>query len=192
MDKHELRIAMKQKRKDLTMQEITEKSNAIAMHLFSTTAYLNANCVMVYMDAFGEPQTCKIVEQCFKDGKSVVVPVSNTHTNTLSLSYIYSLDDLRVGAYGILEPKTYISALCTDIDIILVPGIAFDLTGNRIGFGKGYYDRLLTESKAVKIGICYEFQINSPITPDTHDIPMDIIITEKKIHQCGGSRHHVI
>lgn len=87
------------------------------------------------------------------------MPITDIESGTLSLSYINSMDDMEKGAYGILEPKTVRTADENNIDVILVPGLAFDRNGGRMGFGKGYYDRLLESSNAVKIGLCYDFQI---------------------------------
>ena len=72
-------------------------------------------------------------------------------------------------------------ASVSDIDLIIVPGIAFDERCNRCGFGKGYYDRLLSESKAVKIGLCYDFQVVDELECDEYDIAMDMVITERRI-----------
>lgn len=91
------------------------------------------------------------------------------------------MDDMEKGAYGILEPKTVRKADENNIDVILVPGLAFDRNGGRMGFGKGYYDRLLESSKAVKIGLCYDFQILEKIPTESHDVPMNFVITEKEI-----------
>lgn len=91
------------------------------------------------------------------------------------------MDDLKKGAYGILEPSVVKTADEKDIDVILVPGLAFDRHGGRMGFGKGYYDRLLETSIAVKIGLCYDFQLFDTIPTESHDVPMDFIITEKEI-----------
>jgi len=91
------------------------------------------------------------------------------------------MDDMKKGAYGILEPKTVRKADENNIDVILVPGLAFDRNGGRMGFGKGYYDRLLESSKAVKIGLCYDFQILEKIPTESHDVPMNFVITEKEI-----------
>jgi small GTP-binding protein len=113
--------------------------------------------------------------------KKIIVPITDIESGTLSLSYINSMDDMKKGAYGILEPKTVRKADENNIDVILVPGLAFDRNGGRMGFGKGYYDRLLESSKAVKIGLCYDFQILEKIPTEIHDVPMNFVITEKEI-----------
>ena len=181
MEKTELRTLMRKKRSSLSDKEINEKSKEIEKKLFSLDKFLSAKTVMIYMSAFGEVRTDAIIERLISDKKKVVVPITHTDTETLTLSYINSMDDFTKGAYGIREPSSINECNVSDIDAILVPGIAFDVKGNRIGFGKGYYDKLLSESEAIKIALCYDFQIVQEIDADEHDIPMDMIITEERI-----------
>lgn len=95
----------------------------------------------------------------------------------------YKKNELTKGAFSILEPQGY-SGINPDIlELIIVPGVAFDKELNRLGRGKGYYDKLLSLCKALKIGICYDFQLIDKIPTETHDIKMDIIITPTKIIQ---------
>ena len=88
---------------------------------------------------------------------------------------------LKKGAYGIYEPETISEASCDDIDFVLVPGIVFDYNCRRIGFGKGYYDKLLCDMRAFKAGLCYDFQLVESINADRHDVALDAIITEERI-----------
>jgi 5-formyltetrahydrofolate cyclo-ligase len=136
------------------------------------------------MAAFNEPRTADIISRALSDGKKVCVPVTNEADCTLTLSYIQGTDSLVRGAYGIYEPAVIDGADTSAPDMITVPGIVFDKSGNRIGFGKGFYDRLLSEARAVRVGICYAFQLSENISPDKHDIPMDIIITEEETLIC--------
>lgn len=149
--------------------------------LFSLECVKNAKTICTFLSAFKEPDTIEIVRQLWEKKCRVIVPISDTETNTLSLSCIDNMDDLKKGAYGILEPSVVKTADERDIDVILVPGLAFDRHGGRMGFGKGYYDRLLETSSAVKIGLCYDFQLFDTIPTESHDVPMDFIITEKEI-----------
>ncbi len=183
-DKNELRAQMKEKRKNLTHSEIEEKSARICSFVTGSDVYKRAECVCVYMAAFNEPRTMGIIQKAISDGKRVCVPITDIESGTLTLSYITGLSDLKRGAYGIYEPTVICAADSSDVDLILVPGIAFDSTGNRIGFGKGFYDKLLCGCGAVKAGICYDFQICPPINKDIYDVPMDIIITEEGIRLC--------
>lgn len=181
MEKEELRRLMKERRRALTDCEIVEKSAAIQKKLFSVPEFINAKTVMTYISAFREVSTDGIINRLFECKKSVAVPVSDTNSITITPSYISSTAELVRGAYGIKEPSVIRECALSDIDIIIVPGIAFDVRKNRMGFGKGYYDRLLYGSDAIKIGLCYDFQLLDTIPYDKHDIPMDIIITEKRI-----------
>lgn len=179
--KDEIRREMKQKRRSLSKEEIAKYSNEISRKLFSQKEIHNAKTVMTYISAFNEVSTDGITDELFRTGKRVAVPVSNTDTETITVSYIDRSDDFAKGAYGIREPRHIKEAALADIDVIIVPALAFDLSCNRLGFGKGYYDKLLADFRGFKIGICYDFQITDTVFPAPHDVPMDIIITEKRI-----------
>lgn len=172
---------MRAKRRALTAEELDTYSARIRKSLFTLGCVKNAKTICTFISAFKEPDTISIMRRLWKTGCHVIVPISDTETNTLSLSYIDSMNGLTKGAYGILEPSAVKNADENIIDIILVPGLAFDRNGGRIGFGKGYYDRLLTSSNAIKIGLCYDFQLSDKIPTENHDVPMDYIITEKEI-----------
>ena len=181
MEKQELRRLIKEKRTKMTASEVELKSDIIYEKLFNIGEFLSANTVMVYLSAFNEVDTDKITERLLASGKRVVIPVSDTSTETIIPSYIESTNDLVKGAYGIYEPKEINKAVVSDIECILVPGIVFDINRSRMGFGKGYYDKLLCLTNAVKIGLCYDFQLQQHIDTEKHDVPMDIIVTEKRI-----------
>lgn len=166
----------------MTADEVLEKSARIQKQLFSFDKYVIAKTVMLYVSAFNEPSTIEIIKDAIEQKKRVVLPVSDTATETIVLSYLDSLDDLEKGAYGILEPRTIKKADISDIDFILVPGLAFDKNGNRMGFGKGYYDKLLCKTNAEKTALCYEFQLFDEIPAGEYDIPMNTIITEDKLY----------
>ena len=156
-------------------------SAEITSALFSLDCFKNANTVMVYLSAFKEVDTAEIVEVLVKSRKKIVVPVCNVDDCTITPSYISGFCDMHKGAYGIWEPNSIKEADVCDIDLIIVPGIAFDTKCNRCGFGKGYYDKLLCTSRAVKIGLCYDFQVVDNLSCDEYDVPMDIVITERRI-----------
>lgn len=181
--KDDIRSAVKAKRRMLTPEQINEWSGRITEHILSLDCYRHAGTVMSYLSAFKEPSTGGIISHMFKDNKSIVVPVTDTDTFTITPSYLTSPDKLVRGAYGIMEPAECIKARISDIDLALIPGIAFDTSGARIGFGKGYYDRFLSAFSGIKAGLCYDFQLLGYVPSSPHDIKMDIIITEKRILQ---------
>ncbi len=180
MNKDKIRSDIKAQRKSLSADFITSASNKITDTLIS---YLeDKRCVMIYLSAFNEPDTFALAKELHKRDIKTVVPVSDTDSFTIIPSVIKSVSDLQKGAYGIYEPKAVSPVDISEIEVVIVPGIAFTKSGDRLGFGKGYYDRLLSDFKGVKIGVCYDFQIidNIPVSP--HDVSMDLIITESRIY----------
>ena len=169
------------KRRDMIGSVSKIKSDEIRQRLLGVERVKQAKTICTFISAFKEPDTVEIIKELWEQDKKIVVPITDIESGTLSLSYINSMDDMKKGAYGILEPKTVRKADENNIDVILVPGLAFDRNGGRMGFGKGYYDRLLESSKAVKIGLCYDFQILEKIPTEIHDVPMNFVITEKEI-----------
>ncbi|MDO5396462.1 MAG: 5-formyltetrahydrofolate cyclo-ligase [bacterium] len=181
MKKAELREYVKGLRRTLAEEEIKARSAEITEALFSLEVMNNADTVMVYISAFKEVDTRGIIEKLSAAHRKIVVPVSNTANCTITPSYIDGMSGLKKGAYGILEPVNIREAELSDIDVMLVPGIVFDERCSRCGFGKGYYDRLLDGCGAVKIGLCYDFQVVKEIETDANDIPMDMVVTERRI-----------
>ena len=181
---------MRETRRSLTADEVTEKSAAIARSLLDISAVKDARTVCVYISAFKEPDTRGIIGALLSSGKRVAVPVTDEKSVTLSLSYIDSTSELGRGAYGIYEPTVIRRADENDMDVIVTPGLAFDKRGGRMGFGKGYYDKLFEKTDALRIALCYDFQLLDKIPTEPHDAPMDITVTEKRVLVIqSGSQH---
>ena len=147
--------------------------------LEETELFRQASCVALYHAIPGEVQTAGFIEKWF-DKKSLFLPlVINDHLRLLPYK---GNEHLTPGVFGILEP-TDIEATSpqSDIDLIIVPGVAFDRQLNRMGRGKGYYDRLLSTLQAPKIGICFDFQLQDSVPVEPFDKRMDMIITEKEV-----------
>jgi 5-formyltetrahydrofolate cyclo-ligase len=183
--KEDIRRIMLRRRREMSQEEIDEKSGRIAEILFSLDFIQNSQTIMVYVNMPGEVRTEKIIQGLLKAGKTVVVPVCIPKTVDLLASEIKGLDELVPGHYGILEPKKeFIRPVDpSTLEVIIVPGLAFDIHGNRIGHGKGYYDRFLMKVPpfAKKVGLAFNFQV-MPSVPICHfDVPMDLIITESGI-----------
>ena len=180
--KEKLRKEIKEKRKKQTKEEQRKKSKEIKEKLFNLKEYKESKTVLFYVSYNGEVFTHEMIKEALKN-KKVIVPISNTETQTLCLSILDSWDDLETGSYEILEPKKdCIKEVSIDqIDLVIVPGVAFDIYGNRMGHGKGYYDKLLGKTKTTSVGLCFELQIVEKIPTESHDKPVDIIITEKRI-----------
>jgi 5-formyltetrahydrofolate cyclo-ligase len=180
-----IRKELKEKRSKQVYKENRKKSKKIKEKLFNLPEYKSAKTVLFYVSYNTEVFTHDMINEALKE-KRIIVPIINKKNCSLSLSYLESWDDLKIGAFGILEPrkKCIKKVLIEEIDLIVIPGIGFDIKGNRMGQGKGYYDRLLKKSKAIHIGLAFDFQIVEIIPLENHDIPVEIIITENRVIMC--------
>ena len=180
-----IRERMHKQRNSLSFEEVREKSKKIKDTLFSLSYIKESNKIMTYVSFKNEVSTIDIINELLKMGKEIIVPICDTKDYTLIPSRILSMDELSVSYFGIMEPKEpFIRPVePKDIDVILVPGLAFDRNRNRLGHGKGFYDRFLRGVKddAIKIALAYDFQILDSIPAEDWDIPMDLIITNKGI-----------
>jgi len=185
--KDTLRKELLIKRKSLSKNEALEKSSQIKKRLFELNEFKQSSVVLFYVSYDNEVYTHDMIKECISVGKKIIVPVSDIEKRSLILSELRDWNDLEPGSYGILEPKKdKINEIPLEsIDIIIVPGVGFDKIGCRIGHGKGYYDNLLKElKKTLNIGLAFEIQIVEKIPIESHDKPVDMIITEKRIIKC--------
>ncbi len=183
--KKTLRDSILSQRDAMSGDDTKRLSGTICRSLIALSAYKEAKTVMCFLSFRSEVDTNLIVKNILKSGKKLVVPISDIKTKTLRLSYVKSMDDLVKSTYGILEPSpsAFKEATPADIDLVLVPGACFNLKGYRIGYGGGYYDKFLPQIKktTLTLGLCYDFQIVSSINPEKHDIPVDIVLSEKRM-----------
>ncbi len=170
----------------LSVNEIEEKITRIESRLFEFANFLESNIVLLYISSTSEVNTLKIIERCFNYNKIVILPAFDATKHEMKLMKIDNLDaDLTPGPRGILEPD---SSSCNVvpiecIDIAIIPGVAFDEKGGRIGSGDGYYDRLIPKLSITtrKVALAFENQIIPQVQMESHDRYVDIIITEKRI-----------
>ena len=181
--KSEIRKINKEKRKAMSKEEVAEKSILAQAAFLESNLYKNAQQIMLYMPLGNEIGTENMMKQSFADGKKIVLPITNGETGEITPYLIEENTQFVIGAFKVREPVGASIADVTKTDVIIVPGIAFDERGARVGFGKGCYDRLLAESSAVKIGYCYEYQVSEAIADEAHDMRMDYILTEKGIRK---------
>ena len=160
------------------IEEKKQKDFLIVQRICALPEFEKAKKILFYMPIHNEVDLTALCE-LYKKQKSFILP--KVQGKTLDLYFIENVDELETGAFGILEPKKHFSHVqCCDVDLVLVPGIVFSRNGHRIGYGKGFYDRILTELPCPKIGIAYDFQMVENISGEMHDVPMDIIVTEKE------------
>jgi len=180
--KEKLRKEIKEKRTKQSKEENRKKSKEIKERLFELKEFKDAKTVLFYISYNGEVFTHDMIFESFYK-KNIIVPVSNKEDCSLTLSHLKSWEELSIGSYGILEPRIekIRKTRVENIDLIIVPGVAFDEKGSRLGHGKGYYDRLLKNAKVPIVALAFEFQIIENVPTDEHDKSVDIIITEERI-----------
>jgi len=170
----------------LSDNEIKEKTKEIENRLFEFANFLESKIALLYINNSCEVISLDIIKRCFGLYKIVVLPAPNTSRYEMKLMKIDNIDkDLNPGAEGILEPDAdrCKTVPIESIDIAIIPGIAFDEKGGRIGSGDGYYDRLIPKLPITtrKVALSLESQIIQQVPVESHDRHVDIIITEKRI-----------
>lgn len=180
MDKQTLRDQLIETRRSISHKEKTKANRAITTSVLAHPEVVDAKTVCVYISLLEEVDTGRLIDALLKSGKSVIVP--KVAGDTLMLLPIESRSDLRPGAFGILEPVTSFFIHVAEIDVFLVPGVAFDLSGNRLGRGKGYYDKMLAKVHAPIIGLAYACQVVAQVPTTSYDVSVTDIITEKETY----------
>ena len=184
--KREIRENMAKKLKTFSTGELIEKTREIEERLFEFANFLEAKVVLLYMHTNGEVVTNDIIKRCFESDKIVVLPAFDTTKHTMQLMKVDNFDsDLKPGPRGVPEPDPECCKVVPIdcIDIAIIPGVAFDEKGGRIGSGKGYYDRLIPKLSITtrKVALALESQIIQQVPVESHDKHVDIVITEKRI-----------
>ncbi len=189
MNKKELRKRIISLREQLSPEEIKEKSSLIAANLYSLEAYRDAGAVMFFITFGTEVDTRPMVEETIKRGKLALAPKALPKTRELIPSQVLDWDrDLVPGVYNIPEPNedTLRPYKPETVDLLIVPGVAFDLKGNRLGYGGGYYDRFfsLIKPQTPLVALVFDLQIVDEVPVDEWDRRVDIIVTEKRVIDC--------
>lgn len=174
IDKREIRLRVKARKSLLTDDERRNAAKAVFDVLERTAAFLVADRILMYHSLPDELSTLEFIEK-WSDRKQFFLP----RVNGVNLELLpYRRTNLRHGAFNIEEPEGDEIVAAELMELIVVPGVAFDRQGNRVGRGKGFYDRLLSETKALTVGVGYDFQLFDEVPAEPHDTPMNVIITE--------------
>ncbi|MGM9859661.1 MAG: 5-formyltetrahydrofolate cyclo-ligase [Muribaculaceae bacterium] len=177
MDKRQVRSAVKALKKALTAEQKILAAARVFDQVERLPQFVDARNVLIYYSLPDELSTVEAIER-WSGFKNLFLPrVNGDELDILP----YDPSRLFHGAYNIVEPTGDALVDVADIDLIIVPGVAFDRAGNRLGRGKGFYDRLLRNSRAVKVGVAYKCQIVESIPTDEFDIPMDIIVADNEL-----------
>ena len=180
-----LRETMKQQRDELTKDEVRQRSKMIIEQLLSLPEFFRADVIHTYISSKNqEVDTHELIRVLVKQKKRVVVPIADKATKMMRHSELFSLSELVGGAYGILEPKMVRPVPVADLQVVIVPALAVDRTGNRLGFGAGFYDRFLHDVKLPMIVLAYNFQVVQEVPKENTDIPVSFIVTEDEIIRC--------
>jgi len=154
------------------------KSKSIQRKLFAAAAFKKARLVMFYIPLRGEVDTHDMIKAAQKLGKKVVVPVCQKHTIDLRPCLLGEPVQLKRGPYGVYEPVVAQYVPISRLDLVIVPGVAFDASGNRLGRGKGFYDRFLKKAPATSefVGLAFDFQVLPSIPTQPHDVRVQRVI----------------
>lgn len=179
--KSEIRKQLLQKRSHISQEIRNEISDMIWERLLLTNEFKNCKNILCYCGKEREISTEKIILSCLKENKKIALPVCvNSAKGEMIFKYIGGFGDLDKGSFGVKEPKNYCKAAdLSGFTVCITPGVCYNASGYRIGYGKGFYDRFFKENGCFKIGLCYNDFITE-FQPDENDIPVDMIITEKK------------
>ncbi|MGE0243188.1 MAG: 5-formyltetrahydrofolate cyclo-ligase [Nitrososphaeraceae archaeon] len=184
LTKSEIRRKILSKRNSIYKNTIIKNSKFISNKIIAIDEYQSSKSLGIYYPIGSEVQTFDLIRHSLNNDKIVCLPKIIDSTTIEFFKIIensFEKISFRKGKYGILEPSISKDSI-DKIDMLIIPGIAFDLNGNRIGYGKGYYDRFLSSKKAKHIiGLAYEIQLLNNIPNNDLDVPVDIIVTERRI-----------
>lgn len=177
MDKQEIRRKIKALRTMLSEEEKMAAANAVFGQLEQTAAFIMAERILMYHSLPDELSTHEFLRK-WGDRKRFFLP----RVNGVNLEILpYNESRLELGSFHIEEPTGNDIVDPDEIELVVVPAVAYDHVGNRLGRGKGFYDRLLSGTRATKIGVGYDFQLIDELPAEEHDVPVDMVITQTMV-----------
>ena len=179
--KQDIRKQIETKRQALDPQWVEAASVRIADKLQSLAAFASADTVALYMAMAGEVNLDTLFPKCHALGKRTCIPVFNRESKIYEMAEITRNTHFSIGHYGIREPLSPAIIPMQKVDLVAVPGVAFDPCGNRLGRGGGYYDRLLDGFPGTTVAVAFDFQVLPEIPVEFHDKPVNTLVTEIKI-----------
>lgn len=177
--KDKIRKKILLKRQALTTDQVTKLSSIIISKILRLKKIKDFQNYLIYLPTKNEVDTKLLIHFLIQNRKNIYVPA--LVENDWTISQFKSLDGLVKNKYKTLQPKKISAVSSNKIDVAIVPGVAFDKKGVRLGYGKGVYDNLLKKFKGLKIGLAYEFQIVERLPAESHDLKTDLIVTEKQV-----------
>lgn len=175
MDKTELRRSIRARKRAMTEEEIEARSARLGQLFLASEAYKAAKTIYGYLPYNQEVRTVPMLEQALRDGKKVAVP--KVYGEEMKFLYLDDLTKVAKGYAGIPEPIADEPVADDETALVLMPGLAFDPEGHRIGYGGGFYDKFLAaEPNHPTLALCYEFQMLPKLGTEEHDIPVDTVL----------------
>ncbi len=173
-------------RKGVTAEQCREQSDVIAESVAALAVFKRARTVALYLALPGEVDTAVLREYCYRQGQQLCVPAWSDSTCCYAFAGL-SRDELLIpGPMNVLQPATLRWKDADMLDVVVTPGVGFDILGNRVGFGAGHYDQLLGRCTAVctRIGVAFDWQIQRHVPVEEHDVPMHWIVTNERTLAC--------
>lgn len=184
MPKHKQRHRFLTARRNMPAEVCQSLAQRIQQRFLQSAAFHSAGCLALYSAINNEVCTEEVAWCALDSGKRLVYP--KVRGEALEFVVIKTLEDLKPGYLGVLEPTGAELVLPGDIDVLVVPGVAFDLNGYRLGYGRGYYDRTLAACRrsCLKVGFAYEMQLAESLPIETHDEALSVLVTECRTIDC--------
>ena len=177
MDKKALRRAIGEKKRAMTSAQIEEASRCLTEKFLNTDFYRNCKSVYAYLSYNQEVRTDALIRRAIQDGKRVAVP--KVYGGQMRFIWLDDPDRIAPGAYNIPEPIADAPVADDKTALVLMPGLAFDRKGHRLGYGGGFYDRFLAkETEHPLVALCYGFQLLDHLETEQHDVPVDCVIAD--------------
>lgn len=190
--KNDIRLKLLEKRKNISEKSRKAAEEKITRSLTELASFRFCSTILLYSPFRGELDLLTpLIKLASEPQKRIALPISSKDTPEMSFFYISSKDELCKGTFGIMEPQAdaekYIPKKHDDA-ICIIPAIAYDKSGHRLGYGKGYYDRFLSEFYGTKIGVCMSDMLLGKLPHGKYDLPADVIITEKGVIIPNGQK----
>ncbi len=186
--KKSIREVIINKRNRIKPAERKKKNALIEQRFLKLVDFKRAESILFYASFRSEVNTISLIKRALGKGKKIALPLVDAGKEQLRLYIINDVSELKPGYMGILEPMHKRSREITlkDINTVIIPGAGFDMNGNRLGYGKGYYDKLLSKSKMHVniIALAFEEQIIPKVPKEVHDVSIDKIVTEERVINC--------
>ena len=185
LSKTSVRQQIRQALVALSPAERSSLSLKVGEILRNQPAWREANFILGFAPLSDEPDVMPLLEECWASNKRVALPRYDSGSSVYTACAVSARNEIRLGNFGVLEPGAGCPLVpLNQLDFILVPGVAFDLAGRRLGRGKGFYDRLLAEVRGHKCGVAFDAQIVAHLPEEPHDIRVDSILTPTRWHSC--------